>query len=103
MTCNRIHSLCFLGHFRSAVLLLDAGSNVNQGDHHLDTPLHHLLRNGLNNITSDDLSAFCDILLQYGANPTLSGLQDETPVMIANSFREKEILDMIYQSMGKFF
>ena len=101
MVKTTVNHVIFIGNIQCAILLLDAGSFVNRPDRCGETALHHLLRHNQERLTMAQLAAFTDILLQYGANPNQPGADDETPMMVANSMIEKDVLDVIYASMGE--
>lgn len=83
-----------------AILLLDAGSPVNRPDRAGDTALHHLLRHNQERLEPEMLAAFTDVLLQYGANPNLDGMEGDTAHVLASAMVEKDVLDVIFQAMG---
>ena len=83
-----------------AILLLDAGSPVNRPDRAGDTALHHLLRNNQERLEPEKLAAFTDVLLQYGANPNLEGMEDDTAHVLASAMVEKDVSDVLFTAMG---
>lgn len=80
---------------------MDAGSHVNKGDRCGETALHHLIRHNQERLEPEQLASFADVLLQYGANPNLRGMEDETPIMLANLMMDKDVTDVIFTAMGK--
>ena len=85
----------------SAILLLDANSHPNRADRVDDTALHHLLLHNQERLSSEKLAAFTDVLLQYGANPFLEDADELNSFAIANQMMEKDVLDVIYNALGR--
>ncbi len=94
----------FSGHMNCAILLLDAGCRVNHRDHLSETALLLLLRHAFENIdlAPDPLVIFCDLLLQYGANPRLPGMKLQTAVTLANAMINRSFENTLCHSLGKY-
>lgn len=94
----------FLGQFGCAIPLLDAGCDINQGDFHDDTPFLHFLRHcneTLFHAFTEDLLTFCDILLQYGADPNRKGSENQTAFTLATLTMNQDLLAMLREALGK--
>ena len=84
----------------AAALLLDGCSWVNAKDLVHDTPLNLSLRG---NHPHDVAVELTTLLLQYGASATLLGKDDEMPIEIAQSTGQSTCLELLKNSLGKFF
>ncbi|XP_066925499.1 serine/threonine-protein phosphatase 6 regulatory ankyrin repeat subunit A-like [Clytia hemisphaerica] len=107
---------CNQGKLPCAIYCLDAGSFINHKDRINDTALHHLLKNhgrfmfddhdpmnpNDKKLGAEQLVAFADVLLQYGANPNAPNDEDETPLTIAETLQQnREVVDLMYKAMEK--
>lgn len=78
------------GDLRALRDLLAAGANVNEQDEQGWTPLNWAAGHG-------DVEAV-KLLLDHGADPTLTGRDNRTPVMIAKAAERKEVAEILREA-----
>ena len=72
---------------------------MNAKDLVFDTPLHLALRG---NHPHDVAVELTNLLLQYGASPTMLGRDDEMPIEIAQSMHQFTCVELLENSLGMF-
>jgi len=77
------------GSFESTQSIIDAGARINVKDHNGDTPLHIAIKN-------ENTAAVC-ALLNSGADLTVTGSENTTPLELAQDMRKDNCIKLIYQ------
>ncbi|MBE5867048.1 MAG: hypothetical protein E7292_12805 [Lachnospiraceae bacterium] len=89
---------CYANEYDAVKVLLENGADVNAMDHHGKTPLVYVIHK--NDYNSDETlqAEIVKLLLEYGADPDIRGLYNETALEEARKYEKYEIESVLLKN-----